>query len=291
MELKGFICEETDATYTLSFANSETLLSLKIKDWETGFLGKKFGLLKINPLLSKLGNVEVLAILDDLLLFVEENGFSLVELQCDMAIIAMIPFFEEKGFRLVDTRISFITLIEKPLSVTYPSAIDDIMFATIDDFAELVTLTHKSFTNNPTFFSRYKNRSYFTPEETQKYYEEWIKNHIKDKDTLFVVSKNNQRIVGYSFFKVQGSYKGEKLYKAVLTAVDSDFQGHKAHLSMQAFLFTQIPESRFYLDNTTQLTNTPAIKNSISSIKTLDNIGMVYYYRRHSDSALSLGVN
>ena len=257
---------------------TKSLLKLNFKEWESEFFGKKFGQLVIDPDFGTLPNTaEIHASLDRLLETADRSGFCRLEFQCDMAAIAMIPLFEELGFRLVDSRISFVTLIETPLAERYASTKGKIEWAQPDDLDGVIALTHKAFTHNPEFFSRYKNGEYFTPAESEKYYAAWIKNHITDPDTLFAVIKDRRSIIAYSFFRAYGNYCGEKLYKAILTAVDQEARGHRIHLALQTFLLEKIPENRFYLDNTTQLANIPAIRNSISSRKTLSSIAMIYY--------------
>ena len=275
---KFAIDKKAEVFYKVFSEKKNPIFTLLIKEWETEFLKRKFGFLDIcHADCASFENMLIHDILDELLAFADENAFSITETHCDSSAITLIPILEEKGFRMVDTRISFVTLIEKPLPRRYSAEIGDISFAEMKDLEAILDLTHKSFTDNRAFFSRYKNRDYFTRNETKKYYAMWIENYIADKNTLFAITKYKEQLAGYSFFYSSGSIGDIKLYKAILTAVDPDFQGHKTHLSMQTFLIDQIPEDTFYLDNTTQLTNFPAIKNSIISRKSLDSISMIFY--------------
>lgn len=270
-----------DQSFTVTANAGKTLLSLQVKEWESDFLGKKFGQIVFDPSPGVLAHRgEIRAALLRLLEFADKHHFCLLELQCTVSAVGVVPIFEELGFRLVDTRISFVTLIETPLLESYTAPVGQIEWVMPDDLDEIISLTHTAFTHNPEFFSRYKNAEYFSPSESEKYYAAWIENHIADPDTLFAVIKDRHSVLAYSFFKSYGRYRGEKLYKALLTAVDPQSRGHRLHLALQSFLLQSIPENRFYLDNTTQLTNIPAIRNSISSRKTLTSIGMVYY-REH----------
>lgn len=257
---------------------NEFIASLKINDWQTDFFNRKFGVLNIDhEIMSLLDTKDIVYILDTLDLYAGEKGYGLIELQCNISAISMIPVFEEKGFRLVDTHITFTAFIEKPISFEFSSKTKNISFATQNDIKDILSLTHKSFTNNPFFFSRYKNLHYFTPEETERYYSAWINNYWEDGDTLFSVIKIDQRVVGYTFFSPWGFKDGEKLYKAILSAVDPEYRGQKAQLVMETFLYHHIPEDRFYLARTTQLTNFPAIKNHIRSQKKLGEIKLIFY--------------
>ena len=81
---------------------------------------------------------------------------------------------------------------------------------------------------------------------------------------------------GYKFEdEFDSSLKHDK--PGVLTAVEPAYRGEKAHLSMQSFLYQHIPENRFYLDNTTQLTNFAIIKNHITSQKKLNRMDLFFY--------------
>lgn len=271
--------------YKVYSESGKPVVLLTIKEWESQFLNKKFGMVDIDPETSAcFRKREIHDLLHELLAFADAHAFGLLEAHCDTAAITLVPFLEEMAFRLVDTRISFVTLIQKPLPHRYPSEIGDISFAELADLDDIIHLTHKSFTNNHAFFSRFKNRDYFTRRESEKYYAMWIENHIADKNTLFAVTRHKRQLAGYSFFYPSGTIGDIKLYKAILTAVDPEFRGYKAHLSMQTFLFDHIPEEAFYLDNTTQLTNIPAIKNNMNSRKTLDGISMIFY-RQHPKNA------
>jgi len=267
---------------TIITATGMPLISLQEKAWESQFLGRKFGQLIFAPSCAAdpgFNQSDFHLHLSQLLDRADRAGFVLLEIHFEVGAIALIPLFEELGFRLVDTRISFVTLIDKSLSKKYAVAIGETRFAVPADFAGIIELTHKSFTHNPEFIARFKNRTYFTPAESENYYAKWIENYLEDPETLFAVVENGGRIVAYSFIKAQGQKQGEILYKAILTAVAPDFRGHRTHLALQSFLFAAIPEKCFYFDNTTQLGNYPAIKNHINSKKTLTSVGMVYYRR------------
>lgn len=276
---KNFAIRKDDKAFSLvSSESGKAIASLKIKGWETKFFKRKYGTLSIDhSVLLSLSGESIRDGLDALVLYADQEQYELVELHLDMSAIELIPVLEDKGFRLVDTRITFITLMEKGHIEKYSSDIGKVSLATVNDLEEILQLTHDSFTNNGSFFSRYKNRRYFTEKETERYYSAWIENHINDSNTLFAVLKREEKIIAYYIYKHAGSYKGKTVYKGILSAVVPQYQGHKAHLVMQSFLYDHFGEEKFYLDNTTQLTNLPPIKNHITSQKNLNRIELTFF--------------
>lgn len=277
--LKKITIEKKGKTLcTVSTENDKVVASLKTKEWETTFFRRKFGILRINHnLLLTLGDKTNHHILDSLLAFADENGFNLLEFQCDVSAIELIPIIEQKNFCLVDIRVTFITLILKPISEKYSFDRREMTLARKSDLQEILHLTHKSFTHNPSFFSRFKNKKYFTQEETKRYYSAWIENHLGNDNTLFAVLKRKERIIGYCIFRLVGRYQGKPLYKEILVAVDPDYRGRKASLSLVSFLYDRVPEDQFYLDDTTNLTNFSALKNIIRQRRNLKRIELIFY--------------
>ena len=276
---KGFEIKKKDgAFYVLIAEDKKIVISLKIKEWETDFFKRKFGSLFIKPnLLNKLSYKNINNAIDSLLSYADQKQYDLIELCIDISGIELISILEDKGFRLVDTRISFITLMKKKDIKKYSSDIGEISFASPGDLEELLNLTHLSFTNNHSFFSRFKNRAYFTQEDTEKYYSAWIKNYLGAKDTLFAVLKINKKIIGYSIWKMVGHQMENYKYKAILSAVVPESRGHNIYFVIQSFLCNNIPKDQFYLDNSTQLTNSSIIKNHIRTQKKLGCINLTFF--------------
>jgi hypothetical protein len=267
-----------DSIRVLSRENGKVMASLEIKEWETEFFKRTFGSLTIDyGLFINLPNESIHSAFETIILYADENHYDILELHLDILGMQIIPVLEEKGFRLVDTRATFITLIEKKHIDKYSSDIGKICFATKTDFERILSLTHKSLTHNPSFLSRFKNRSFFTQQETERFYSAYIENYLDNKDVLFSIWKREDQVIGYFIYKLAGHYNGKQIYKGILTAVDPEYRGHNAHLVMQSFLYGYFPEEQFYLDNTTQLTNFPTIKNHIRSQKTLNRIDLTFY--------------
>ena len=276
--------KEGKSACSVCSSDGKVIASLKIKEWETNFFSRKFGILNIDYLfLTKLSIEEIHYTLDSLLSLADKTEFKLVEIQLNVSGIELVPLLEEKGFRLVDTRATFLTLIEKNSFKTLSLDVGKISFATKSDLKEILLLTHKCFTDNPAFFSRFKNTRYFSQEETTRYYTAWIDNHIGNKTSFFGVLKRDKKIIGYSIIKDVGYKDREKKYKAILSAIDPDYKGQNLYLLFQSSLCNYLPENRFYLDNTTQLTNMKVIQSHVKSKKRLNNIDLIFYRGKESE--------
>ena len=153
--------------------------------------------------------------------------------------------------------------------------------ATKSELPDLLNLTHEALTNNQSFFSRFKNRKYFSEKETERYFSSWVENHIDDDKTFFAVVEKENKIIGYYIYKCTGTHKGEKIYKGVLTAVATEYRGYNLQHTMQSFLQNKFPEEKFYLDNTTQLSNFPIIKHHIRNQRNPDRIELTFYRSRN----------
>ena len=270
------VCEEK---------NESSFFSLKTKTWESDFFKRKFGTIQIDRVdhINSLSDKQVIESLVLLMEFADHDNYEIIEIHIDINNMRLISFLEETGFRLVDTRITFVTLIDKDENELKPSPVGIIEYAVPEDLEEIVNLTNESFIDNERFFSRFKDERYFTKDETKNYYRAWISNHIQDKDTYFIVMKDKGRIFAYFFYKRGGVFHGKALYKGILTAVAPEYRGSNLHLYMQSYLYKEFSEKEFFLDNTTQLTNIPTMKNHIKSQKQLNRIELTFFRTLNAD--------
>jgi hypothetical protein len=272
------LIKEDKSIRVVSTKNGKVMASLRIKEWETEFFKRTFGSLTTDHnLLVTLPNESIYSAFDSLLSYADENQYDILELHLDISGLALVPVLEDNGFRLVDTMATFITLIEKKHLEKYSSDVGEMGFAKKNEIEQILRLTHQTLTNNPSFLSRYKNRIFFTQEESERYYSAYILNHVDNKDALFAIWKTEDQVIGYFIYKRADRYKGKQVYKGILTAVHPEYRGYKAHLVMQSFLYDYFPEEQFYLDNTTQLTNFPTIKNHMRSRKNLNRINLTFF--------------
>jgi hypothetical protein len=287
MKKRFVIRRDGDAFFVDDNESNQVIASLKLKEWESNFFNKKIGILFINEgvtdfFLYKAINVTFKKFLS----LADESCFDLIELNLDIQKIKIIPYFEAKGFYLVDTKITFLTLMIKNNLEKFTSKKVIMKLATKKELKGILNLTQQMLIENPTFFSRFKNNIIFSREDTKNYFLAWVENHLEDKDTFFVVSKKRESILGFFIYKRIGKTNDTQVYKGILTAVSPEFKGLKLHLSMQSYLYDHFPEEQFYLDNTTQLTNFATLNNHISSQKKLQKIELIFYRLRNKKNIL-----
>jgi len=278
MKVNGAIPANDDGLYTKRLEDGRLVLGLSEMGWETEFFNRRFGRLKID--LTGVHDFQV-SVLDEalkaVLSFGDKNGFDVIEIQLDISWIHHSCLFEDNGFRLVDTMLTFLTLMKKPEMESLPRPVGDLSFASEEMKDEILDLTRTCFTSDPIFKSRFNNERYFSRLDTERYYSTWIENHIGDKNTLFAVRRDGGKVVGYLLYKKIGEYSGKPLYKGLLSAVAPEYRGRGIYPNLVSFVYEHIPEGEVYFNSTTQLANLPAIKDYIKLRRTLDQVKMIFY--------------
>ncbi|MGA9278028.1 hypothetical protein [Ilumatobacter sp.] len=247
------------------------------KRWDSTFFGRQIGSLSWTELPAdrKAGRTELGRIAE----LSDAAGYSLVECHVGMTDFTLISLLEDIGFRVVDSRVRFLTrwtLADVPVTTPLDGAI---RWAVPSDRDRIVELTHEGFTDNDKFCSRFKNPDYFSAGDTRRYFEAWIDSTAFEADAASAVLEIDNEVRGYFIYQVRGEYEELPVVKGILTAVAPNSRGANGHLAMQAFLYHRLGLSDWFLDNTTQLTNTPVIRNHIRSSKRLDEIVLTLYRR------------
>jgi len=252
--------------------------ALVVKAWETAFFGRVFGTLAWqNGSDAGFPNAETAAALHRLCASADTAGFAVIECHLDVADFAAAPVLESAGFRLVDSRIRFLTRWSAAdIPETAPAA-GRILDVTPDHRSRIIALTHLGFTDNPGFVSRFKNTDFFTGEETRRYFEAWIDGSAFASDAVTAVYEVDGEVVGYYVYQVRGANDGLAVVKGILTSVAAEHRGSGAQLAMQTHLYRRLGLAEWYVDNTTQLTNLPVIRNHMQSGKRLEQIALTFY--------------
>jgi len=271
------------SVYVRPSEDGKLVLRMSELTWETDFFGRRFGRLELDT--KAIHDVEATALdqaLKDALSFGDQHGFEVIELRLDISWLDHICILEDHGFRLVDTSIRFIRFRSKTKEEALPISTDQVCFAREEMKEELLDLTRRSFANNPSFKSRFKNERFFSPSDTERYYSAWIERYVGDENTLFAVMKDEGKIVGYLIYTRRGEYREKPLYKAALIAVAPEHRGKRIYFALTSFVYRHFPESEVYLDATTQLSNLSTIRNLIKSRRTLDSVQMIFYRPRQA---------
>jgi len=259
-------------------ATRKVAFSVSLKEWESEFFGRTFGSLAWTHAPGPPASLpEAADALGRVCREADAAAFAVVECHLDVNELAMAAALETVGFKLVDSRIRFVTrftVADIPDTTPTRGVIVDAMPEHRD---RIVELTHAGFTDNGHLVSRFKNPEYFSRDESRRYFEAWIDNTVFDTRSASAVFLVDDDVVGYYIYQARDSREGIPVVKGILTAVEPEHRGANAQLAMQAHLYRKFGFDEWFLDNTTQLTNAPVIRNHIRSAKRLEEIVLTFY--------------
>lgn len=261
-----------------------SFFTLKEKEWETNFFGFKYGVLQVSgeqTLDSFRGNLsEVRKSLSDIL-SIANSDFDYIEVNLDSLYFFVIPILEDFGFRLLDTKNTYLTKFTQD---GLKGQIFELMDSNLrirkkrdSDFDTILKMAVDVMVNDKVFVSKYKNLDFFDVGIAEKYYKEWIRNTFYSENSYFsILTNSNDDVKGFFIYdRSKNTKEGLPIYKGILTAIDSDVRGKNLHLVLQSFIFKQITEEQVYIENATQVSNIPVIRNHIRSHRMLDNVAFI----------------
>ena len=62
-----------------------------------------------------------------------------------------------------------------------------------------------------------------------------------------------------------------------LSAVDPEYRRRKIGYTLKHLQYREVPDEKFYWEDTTQLSNYPVMRNNIADANTLRTIALIYY--------------
>ncbi len=257
---------------------------VELRSWESEFFGKKWGFLSFSHLLQSRLFESPSKVEEDLKSIIEESDslFEILEVNVEADIFTIVPYLENTGFRLVDSRISFKTILTKK-NADYQNFPLDFPTLRIETFSsgyldQVVSLTRKHLVNNPSFISRYKNLLFMEKDSADKYFTLWVSNAVmSDNSVSCILLDADNSVQGYFIYQKKGAEKGLTVYKGILTVISENYRGKATHLAMQSFLFSKIMDEKYIIDNTTQLSNLPVIRNHIKSQRSLNSVSLTFF--------------
>ena len=278
-QLEGQSCALVNLPKTFCGPDGQPFATLEENQWESEFFGRPIGRINVlHPGGGPHGDAEVGRGVRSIAAEADRAGFEFVQCHVDVRDLRMVRALEDVGFRLVDTRISFVTKMHRREFESYSIPFGTVEFARQEDLGPLLRLTHEAFVENPGFFSRYKDRTWFTQKESRRWFSAWIENHVTHPKGMFAVWRVKGDLVGYFIYAHGGVQEdGAPLLKGILAAVETPFKQHRAHLFMQRWIFDQLSEDVFWIDNTTQLTNFSTLRNHMRSQKNLECIYLTFF--------------
>ena len=246
------------------------------KDWDSEFFGREIW--SADPSIA-LDSENLVGLLEEM----DENGVWGIECHVPSSLFGAIPQLENAGFRLVDTRAVFRT----EMDLSYSKHKQDggngsVRFATNEDCEAILEITDQTFVSGEIPFpSRFNNRDLFSENEAKRYYRAWITNNFDENERLCSVFEVEGEVVGYFLYGIDDSTNPVTL-KGLMAGVRPEQRGSGAHLRMQHLILNELPYHTVLLDNTTQVTNIPVIRNHIQSSRWLKDTLFTFYRLRTS---------
>lgn len=214
--------------------------------------------------------------------FMASSNHDVIETNLDMQDLERAPVVADNGFRLVDSRITFVSLVaagDPDFVFASEHADFEIRMFEDRDLDQVVELTHTHLTNNAGFVSRYKDEAIFGKDSGRRWFGAWIQDMTSSDRGHTAVATVDGDVVGFFTYENRGVFADDlPLYKGILVAVDPRYRGSKLHLILQSYLFNTFPESSFYIENATQLSNYAVIKNHVRSNRHLKNCDLTYMW-------------
>lgn len=248
--------------------------STRRKDWDSDFFGREIHALDVG------GDVTI-ADVRDAVDALDDRGVWGIEVALPNTSMRTAPALEACGFRLVDSRMTFVTRMTTQDIEPMRLPTGRVRQATPEDLPAVSDLTTRLLVDSDAVYSRFKNPSLFTREETIRYYDAWNELVLRECPELFAVWDVDGRVAGYfDYLRTEPEDRPLPLFKGVLAAVHPDFRGHQAHNALQAWLFPRFGEPAWLLDNTTQLSNMAVLKNHLRARKDFESATLVFFRTR-----------
>jgi hypothetical protein len=236
------------------------------KNWDSNFFHRRFFEINVRQVLTSADiesiNAEIQAL---------GGGEATIELRLTSENFDVISEFEEMGFRFVDSRLEFSTETIRPENpVDAPVGLFR-QYKT-EDWPFLESLTIRSFVDNPHFKSRYKNPTYFTREESIRYYLQWHRWVLDSPDGMFCSWEVDDNFVGFYSILRKGIAHNLPHYKVALAAVEHEYRSLNGQNLMQFYLFANAKDEKWITINSPALTNLSGLKNNIRAQKKLSHV-------------------
>lgn len=260
-------------------ADGVVVATLQPNEWESRFFGRPIGHLTVPAetaaALEPAGWRAALSIVVS-----GSDPYDLVQAHLDVRRLALAPALEDAGFRVVDTRMSFVTRLDRRRLERPQPPIGEVRLATPEDLPDLLDLARRRLTDNPRVHSRYKDPAYFSREEAARWFAAWVENSFADPACLVAVWRVEGRTVGFFGYERRGDREGLPFYKSTVAAVDEAWGGRGAHAFLQTILFDGMAADEMWVENTTQLANAPIIHNHVLAGRRLDRIELTFFRTR-----------
>ena len=251
--------------------------------WEASFFG--FPVEEIRMRNSLLADVA-----DDVSALIEGAApETLLKVSVDARQHRAIPWLERQGFELWETRYVWLTTWSRDelaqthaLHAALPE--DRIVWGTEAHHEAILSMTQEQVAKSTAVVNRFD--SPFYPEgSAEMWYAKWIAQVLQNPKALVAVAERGKEreVAGYFIYLPGEPQDGVDVYKGILSVIQPAHRGRNLHVHLQQFLFEEMAKrhERVTLDNTTQVSNYPVIRNHAKSGRRPDHIELVMFRGPH----------
>ena len=250
------------------------------KSWESNFLQRDIYAISLGERTYRYSDIEQIKC--DLETLQQQAPSGLYEFELDARYLFLSPAFESAGFRLWDSKFQFITTISKKKLPRYDYDLPT--SCTIQPYKpvfrdQVLALNEEYLITDDQLVSKWKS-PYFDIAVTFKWFTTWVNNSIDGGAKCSLLIQANE-VKGFFIYALGGEYRKQPLYKGVLSAIDPAFRGRNLHLALQEFISNELIEQEtFCVDNTTQISNIPIIKNHFNSRRNPSSIRLIFLWEK-----------
>ena len=237
-----------------------------------------------------MGNSLLADVADDVSMLIEGAApETLLKVSVDARQLHAIPWLERQGFELWETRYVWLTTWSRDeLTQTYAlhAALpeDRIVWGTEAHHEAILSMTQEQVAKSTAVVNRFD--SPFYPEgSAEMWYAKWIAQVLQNPKALVAVAEHGKEreVAGYFIYLPGEPQDGVDVYKGILSVIQPAHRGRNLHVHLQQFLFEEMAKrhERVTLDNTTQVSNYPVIRNHAKSGRRPDHIELVMFRGPH----------
>ena len=251
--------------------------------WEASFFG--FPVEEI-----RMGNSLLADVADDVSALIEgASPETLLKVSVDARQLHAIPWLERQGFELWETRYVWLTTWSRD-ELTQTHALhsskpeDRIVWGAEAHHEAILSMTQEQVANSTAVVNRFD--SPFYPEgSSETWYAKWIAQVLQNPEALVAVAEHGEdrAVAGYFIYLPGEPQDGVDVYKGILSVIQPAHRGRNLHVHLQQFLFAEMAKrhEQVTLDNTTQVSNYPVIRNHAKSGRRPDHIELVMFRGPH----------
>ena len=251
--------------------------------WEASFFG--FPVEEI-----RIGNSLFADVTDEVSALIEgASPETLLKVSVDARQLHAIPWLERQGFELWEYRHVWLTTFSRDeltqkhaLHASLPE--DRIVWGTEAHHEAILSMTQAQVAKSTAVVNRFD--SPFYPEgSAEMWYAKWIAQVLQNPMALVAVAEHGEKreVAGYFIYLPGEPRDGMAAYKGILSVIQPAHRGRNLHVHLQQFLFEEMAKrhERVTLDNTTQVSNYPVVRNHAKSGRRPDHIEFVMFRGPH----------